>query len=400
MSNVSKKNHAFFERNSWYHRTKVLQPDGTTKYGKKGGFTTPEEAEKSYKHYEKVYADAVKTFYNRSPLNEEINLTDYLDYWLHNVYGLRVENSTRILAEHILENWTKPCMDSEIKMKFLTTSFLDNLLEKASKISNSSGYSVQGLLYIAFKDAQRDGIITVNPMVDVKKYPRKKANVRILSRVTLQKFLKASKDNPWFLEILLALFCGLRKGEILGLKFSDFDMEHGTLFIQRQLSYEPVIDEETGKLLNYRTVGKEPKTPNSYRKMRVPKIILEQISLRQQYNLQCMLQCGDAYKNYDYVTCQTNGEPRSQAAMNTAITKLCKRNGIPHISVHSLRHMFATILLENGVSLAKISALLGHSSVYTTFEYYCDVMNENDKIIDFINERFPVCGESGVEDGR
>ena len=74
--------------------------------------------------------------------------------------------------------------------------------------------------------------------------------------------------------------------------------------------------------------------------------------------------------------------------MNNALTRLCKRNGLPHISIHCLRHQYATILLEQGVPLVKISALLGHSSVTTTFEYYCDQMDENDKIISFMNSNF------------
>ena len=76
------------------------------------------------------------------------------------------------------------------------------------------------------------------------------------------------------------------------------------------------------------------------------------------------------------------------SSMNIALTKLCNRNGLPKITVHSLRHMFATILVEQGVPLVKISALLGHSSVNTTFEYYCDVMDENENIINFLNEKY------------
>lgn len=67
---------------------------------------------------------------------------------------------------------------------------------------------------------------------------------------------------------------------------------------------------------------------------------------------------------------------------------MCKRNGLPHITVYGLRHMYATILLEQGVSLVKISALLGHSSVNTTFEYYCDQIDENNKIMAFMNNTF------------
>lgn len=80
------------------------------------------------------------------------------------------------------------------------------------------------------------------------------------------------------------------------------------------------------------------------------------------------------------------------ASMNIALTKICKRNGLPPISVHSLRHIYSTILMEKGVPLVQISAALGHESIHTTFEYYCDVMNGDKKIIEFMNQSFvPDC---------
>ena len=106
------------------------------------------------------------------------------------------------------------------------------------------------------------------------------------------------------------------------------------------------------------------------------------------------LKYGEQYYDHDYIVCQDNGVPRSTSAMNGALTKLCSRNGLPHITVHGLRHMYATILIEQGVSLVKISALLGHASVTTTFEYYCDVMDENEQIINFMNNTFSL--EGGV----
>ena len=60
----------------------------------------------------------------------------------------------------------------------------------------------------------------------------------------------------------------------------------------------------------------------------------------------------------------------------------------PQMAVHSLRHMYATILTEQGVPLMKVSALLGHSSIHTTFEYYCEVMDEQERIISFMNDSF------------
>lgn len=97
---------------------------------------------------------------------------------------------------------------------------------------------------------------------------------------------------------------------------------------------------------------------------------------------------GQNYSDRDYISCQENGKLHSITALNNALTKLCSRNSLPHITVHGLRHMYATILIEMNVPLVKISALLGHSSVHTTFEYYCEVMDENENILAFMNNAF------------
>ena len=76
------------------------------------------------------------------------------------------------------------------------------------------------------------------------------------------------------------------------------------------------------------------------------------------------------------------------SSLNRCIDSVCKKLGLPHLTVHSLRHMCATILLEEGASLAKVSAYLGHDSIHTTFEYYCEVMDEIEKILSFMNNLF------------
>ena len=199
----------------------------------------------------------------------------------------------------------------------------------------------------------------------------------------------ASKDN-WYLEILLGVFCGLRKGEILALKFNDFNLEEHTIQICRQLTIDAKVnnnmEEEGYKIENYSLKLKSPKTNNSYRILRVPKIILEELEIRKEYVK--TLKSSNKFIDKDFISCQKNGQPHSMSSLNQYITKLCKRNGLPPITVHSLRHMFATILLERGVSIVKISGLLGHNSIHTTFEFYCDIMDENEKIKAFMNNNF------------
>ena len=85
------------------------------------------------------------------------------------------------------------------------------------------------------------------------------------------------------------------------------------------------------------------------------------------------------------------------SSLNTYLVRSCPKIGIPTISVHSLRHIFTTILMERNVPLVKISALLGHSSPNTTFEIYCDIMDEREKILAFINNTFSQERLMGVE---
>ena len=393
---LQKKNSgvAFFEGSSWFHRVKLLQPDGTVRYSKKGGFQTEAEAEESYYKCEDEFKKASRNLQLSKKVNTEIGLKDYLLYWFEDVFSERVENSTRMICAYTLYDLILPNMEHDVKLRFANVDYFDALLAVVAKSCESAGNKAREFLYMAMKEAVMDGYIKTNPIQGTKPYPRKKPTITILNKANIKKLLSAACDSGWYLEILLALFSGLRKGEILGLKFSDYDENENTIYIQRQITANPVIPKGKSKIEEYKVIEKEPKTDNSYRRLKVPEVIAEEIRKRK-YQIEAnKLKYGEQYYNHDYISCQNNGVPRSTSAMNGALTKLCSRNGLPHITVHGLRHIYSTILIEQGVPLVKISALLGHASVTTTFEYYCDVMDENEQIINFMNNTFSL--EGGV----
>ncbi len=383
---MKKKSVAFFEAGSWYHRVKVLREDGTTSYSKKGGFTTAEEAEKSYKQYEEEYARAYRNYH--APSSADIEFGDYLIYWLEEVYTPRIENTTRMLAAYTLYDLILPNISQNIKLRYINVEYLDALLEKASKTCESAGNKCRELLNSALKDAVVQGYIVNNPVPSTKPYKRKKPTVIVLNKEEMRIFLEKASENSWYLEILFGLFMGLRKGEIAGLKYGDFDLMQKTVTISRQITSNPIVPKGQGKVDEYQVVEKPPKTPNSYRTLRVPDVILEKLAERKTQNDLRKKRLGDAYIDRDYISCTENGLPHATASFNMALTKLCRRSGLPHLTVHSLRHMYASILIEQGVPLVKISALLGHSSLSTTFEYYCEVMDETEKIRSFLNNNF------------
>ncbi len=383
------KNAAFFENNSWYHRTKIFQEDGTVKYGKKGGFSSSREANLSYQKYEADFKKAYRAYYLTNQIDSEVMLQDYLLYWFEEIFSQRVETTTRMVVAYVIYDLILPNIAFDIKLRYVNKEYLDELLERVAKAGASAGNKGRETLNLAMKEAVVAGYIKINPVVSTKPYKRPKPKITILSKEKIKILLQAASKNSWYLEILLGLFCGLRKGEILGLKFDDFDYDKGTVSISRQLVANPIIKKGSGsKIDEYGVIERDPKTPNSFRTLRVPEMVMDEVKKRQQQIAYEREKFRGIYEEHNYVSCQKNGKAHSLTAMNNALTKLCQRNSLPAITVHGLRHMYATILIEMSVPLVKISALLGHSSVHTTFEYYCDVMDEDEHILAFMNNAF------------
>ena len=228
----------------------------------------------------------------------------------------------------------------------------------------------------------------INNLPMLKKCPRPKQKVNTLNKEELRKLLEVTSKSNWYLEILLALFLGLRKGEIRGLKFSDFDEEQQTVMIQRQLSVDKEYYDLTYEKKSSKYVVKAPKTKNSVRKLHVPDYVWAEV-LKRKDTIEAQKNCaGEKYVDNDYVSCDELGKPRGETSINTALNKLCKRNGIKHMTVHGLRHCYASILLELGYDLPTISGLLGHSSINTTYEMYAEVIDGNSEILTCLNELY------------
>lgn len=384
----------FWERGSLYHRTKKLSETGKVIYGKLGGFKTEEEAEISYDKHLAEFKEQQRKFYG-DKIDREMMFKDYLIYWFEELYAQRIENTTYFITSYIIYDLIIPSIDYDIKLRLTTTDYLDSITARCFIITPSGGEASRSIIYRAFKDSILFGFLASNPALNMKIYPRPKPKITILNKNQIKKLLSAARSTPWYLEILLALFVGLRKGEILGLKENDFDIENRAVTISHQLVMKKTLKRNSSKTEKAEYDIRPPKTDNSIRRLRVPNVIMEELKTRVNIILDNKKKLGDKYIDNGYISCQENGLPHSMAALNLCLNNLCDRNGLPRISVHGLRHMFATILIEHNVSLVKIKGLLGHSSIHTTFEYYCDVMDEKEKILSFMNNVF-VATEEGA----
>ncbi len=286
-----------------------------------------------------------------------------------------------------LYSWGDPQRDP--RERIISTSYMG--LVDTGDIQIKAGNKCREVLNLAMKDALSDGFISYNPVEGTKQYKKKKPKIKILNKEQLKKLLLFAQFDNWYLEILLGVFCGLRKGEIMGLKFQDFDKEKSIIRIRRQLVIDPILAANPNavnvKVEKYVLTEKPPKK-NSYRNLRVPKIIAEEL-INREAEYEVYKKVKTDFEELDYISFNRDtGKPQIPNSFNSYLQRQCPKNAIPTISVHALRHMFATILIERTVPLIKIAALMGHDSPHTTFEIYCDIMDEREKILAFINNTF------------
>ena len=165
---------AFFENNSWYHRTKILQDDGSIKYSKKGGFATSEEADKSYRRHEDEFKKAYRAYHLAHQINTEVTLKDYLIYWFEEIFSQRIETTTRMVGAYAVYDLILPNIEYDIKVRFTNVEYLDALLERVAKVSASAGNKGREILNMAMKEAVIGGYIKTNPVIGTKPYKRQK----------------------------------------------------------------------------------------------------------------------------------------------------------------------------------------------------------------------------------
>lgn len=377
---------AIYDGSSWYHRYKELQPNGAIKYGRKTGFATAEEANESSEKYEQEFENKARRQGLATRLDGTVMFTDFLKYYLEDILKPTCEPTTALVYSYVLYKNIMPIIEKDVEIGLVNKEILDGILDKVAPITKSSANKAREFFYLALKQAEKEKRISSIPVM--KKCTRPATQIQVLNKEQLRVLLKVASESNWYLEILLATFAGLRKGEILGLKFSDFDLENQTVSISRQLSSSVELQEGTCEKKSVERIEKKPKSDSANRTLYIPNIIVNEVIKRQERVNRDKQNVGDLYNDNGYICCLENGNPRGVASLNTYLTKVCQRNGLPHTTVHALRHMYATILLEQGYSLPIVSALLGHSSIHTTFEFYAEVMDNTTEIKTYLNELY------------
>lgn len=386
------KGAVFYENGTWSFVTKTVNRNNyTIEYTKKTGFSSIEEAEQAQERESIRYQEQIARV--KSLTNMRYTFFEYLDYWYQKIYLPNSDSQLKVVYSWTIYNIIFPMAPKDILIGMVSSDYLNELLENCKDYCKSAGPAVNKLLNVALKDAMDDGILSNNPLKNMKKYYWDVPAMIIYSKSQIKTLLQAAYEyHSIYLEILLALFAGLRKGEISGLKYSDFDSETQTVKVQRQITrdYEIIVKNHSNfKLITSKQSVKPPKSLCSYRTLRIHNIIFDELEIRKKENMQLFKKLGEDEQEWkEYICIGQKGHIKCDATCNDGLKRICERNALPRISMHDLRHMFATILIEQGMPLENISKAMGHKSVSTTFETYCGIIAAKEKTTALVDSSF------------
>ena len=218
--------------------------------------------------------------------------------------------------------------------------------------------------------------------------------IDLLKREELKLLLQeASKHPGYYFEILLGLFAGLRTGEIRGLRYEDFDIQNHTIRISRQYTTNYNLADNNGHY-DYTSYMEEKKPKaDSCRLLHAPAFLFDELEKKRAFNekiIQNRKERGQKDLDEDYVAISPYGTRKKKATLLNSLKRTCNYANIRPISFHTLRHQFATMLIEKGVPFEHVSKLLGHKSVLTTFNIYCGVMNADEDAREAVGKMIPV----------
>lgn len=256
-------------------------------------------------------------------------------------------------------------------------------------VSSNTVIHYHNFLTLVFKYALKLGVILINPMLIVEKPKKERYIGKIYNHEeinSLLALLKKEKEEIYF-GVLMAAYFGLRRSEVIGLKWSSVNFVDNTISITSTVT-ETNLDGR--KIIIYKD---KTKSVSGLRTFMIPseiKEILLEMKRQQEENKKYF---GKGYlKKYeDYIYVNAAGELYSPNYLTVRFGKFLKKFNLPHIRFHDLRHSCATMLYQNNVSVKDIQAYMGHSSAKTTMDIYVHQMNKNNiNTVSVISEKINV----------
>lgn len=303
-------------------------------------------------------------------INASSNMTvdAWFEYWITEIKGKTVRWST--LGSY-KDRYNKNI--KEVIGKMIINEVKPMHCQNVLNIMDNNGYAGSSMertkvtMSAMFSDACENGLISINPVTKSVKCPkRENKNTRVLTLDEQRKFLEVAKENINYNHFLFILQTGARSSELRGLKWSDIDFQNRTIHIRRNITHDSN---------NNRFIVGELKTSSGQRDIPMTQTV---------YDLLIEIKCKQASRKYkvirfefvDNIFLNRNGKLITNSNYDRYLEKICKKAGIEKISMHTLRHTFATRCIESGMKPKTLQKILGHANISMTMDLYVHVTED------------------------
>src|ERR687897_185733 len=297
--------------------------------------------------------------------DKNLTLGEYLDRWLSDAVRGTVRESTYSRDKYLVTNHVKPSI-GRVKLNNVNALHLQSLYRERldSGLSGSTVQKIHHVLHKALTQAMRWDLIPRSPADSVKAPTPTPKEMHPLSALEARQLLEAARGDRLEALYVLAVHTGMRRGELLGLRWGDVDVENATVRVRRTLTRNG-----TGHVLG------EPKTKKSRRTVRITPRAVEALNGHRAKQSEEMLTSGSLHQEQGLVFAGTGGglitpsNPRQRS-----FKPLLEHPGLPRLTFNDLRHTCASLLFQKNVHPKFVQELLGHASVSITLDTYSHML--------------------------
>ena len=300
-------------------------------------------------------------------ISTDVLFCDYFLHWLE-IAKLQIETVTFQGYSSVVKNHLYPYFKNlNKKLVDVTREDIQQYINYKYKCGNSDGTGLsprsvklhKTIMQLAIKTAIKEDLIYKNPCEFVVLPKQKKYQANFYTNEQLNKLFECIKNEELYVLIYFTVLFGLRRSEVLGLKWDSVNFENNTITIKHTVvKFSEIIEKDTTK---------NNSSNRTYPLSEDVKKMLLNLKETEKENKYLF---GTEYINNDYIFKWSNGQPYSPDYLSKNFARLLKKYELPHIRFHDLRHSCGSLLIAKGFTLKDIQEWLGHADIQTTANIY------------------------------
>ena len=298
----------------------------------------------------------------------DMTVDAWFEYWINDIKGKTIRWSTLRSYQDRYKKNIKEVIGNMV-ISDIKPMHCQNILN----IMDSEGYAgssmerTKATMSAMFSDALENRLITSNPVTKGVKCPKKpEKNTKVLTLDEQNRFLDAAKDRANYFHFLFILQTGVRSSELRGLQWDDMDFKDRIIHIRRNVTHDSN---------NSRFITGELKTSSGERDIPMTQKAYD-LLMSIKRNKEGQRQKVISFEFANHVFLNHNGNLIPNSNYDRCLERICNKAGIKKISMHTLRHSFATRCIESGMKPKTLQKILGHANISMTMDLYVHVTED------------------------